>query len=211
MTYIFLSILIQVILIIHVIKTCRNQIWIWVLALLSIPGAIAYIVVELLPDVFAGRTAQRTARGLKKAHARRPPMHIIDFRSRILLASVAFDSVLRARTRFHIPQQMVTSKYQLALLYVPVAMFLKAGAVVGLATPRIARNRGRPSSTDFAHFIPKLQRCSQARRGAGQRQGRGRGARLANLPPVLGDRSPGPAAESHADRLWLVRPIVVSF
>ena len=67
MLYLILSILIQVILIVHVIKTGRNQIWIWVLALLSIPGAIAYIVVELLPDVFRSRTAQRTARGLKKA------------------------------------------------------------------------------------------------------------------------------------------------
>src|ERR1700761_4516754 len=67
MLYLILSILIQVILIIHVIKTGRNQIWIWVLALLSIPGAIAYIVVELLPDVFRSRTAQRTARGFKKA------------------------------------------------------------------------------------------------------------------------------------------------
>jgi hypothetical protein len=67
MLYLILSIIIQVILIIHVIKTGRNQIWIWVLALLSVPGAIAYIVVELLPDVFRSRTAQRTARGLKKA------------------------------------------------------------------------------------------------------------------------------------------------
>jgi hypothetical protein len=67
MTYLILSILIQVILIVHVIKTGRNTIWIWVLALLSIPGAIAYIAVELLPDVFRSRTAQRTARGIKKA------------------------------------------------------------------------------------------------------------------------------------------------
>lgn len=67
MPYLILSIIIQVILIIHVIKTGRNQIWIWVLALLSVPGAIAYIVVELLPDVLRSRTAQRTARGLKKA------------------------------------------------------------------------------------------------------------------------------------------------
>jgi hypothetical protein len=67
MLYLILSIVIQVILIIHVIKTGRNQIWIWVLALLSIPGAIAYIIVELLPDVFRSRTAQRTARGFKKA------------------------------------------------------------------------------------------------------------------------------------------------
>ncbi len=67
MLYLILSIIIQVVLIVHVIKTGRNQIWIWVLALLSLPGAIAYIVVELLPDVFRSRTAQRTARGLKKA------------------------------------------------------------------------------------------------------------------------------------------------
>ncbi len=62
-----LSLIVQALLIVHVIKTGRNQIWIWVLALLSFPGAIAYIAVELLPDVFRSRTAQRTARGFKKA------------------------------------------------------------------------------------------------------------------------------------------------
>jgi hypothetical protein len=62
-----LSLIIQVLLIVHVIKTGRNQIWIWVLALLSMPGAIAYIAVEVLPDLFRSRTAQRTARGFKKA------------------------------------------------------------------------------------------------------------------------------------------------
>jgi hypothetical protein len=65
--FLLLSIIIQVLLIVHVIKTGRNQIWIWVLALLSIPGAIAYIAAEVLPDVFRSRTAQRTARGFKKA------------------------------------------------------------------------------------------------------------------------------------------------
>jgi hypothetical protein len=62
-----LSIAIQVLLIIHCIKTGRNQIWIWVLALLSFPGAIAYVAVEFIPDLFRSRTAQRTARGVKKA------------------------------------------------------------------------------------------------------------------------------------------------
>lgn len=65
--FLLLSIIIQVLLIVHVIKTGRNTIWIWVLALLSIPGAIAYIAVELLPDLFRSRTAQRTARGFRKA------------------------------------------------------------------------------------------------------------------------------------------------
>jgi hypothetical protein len=68
MSLLFLSmIVIQVALIIHVVKTGRNQIWIWVLALLSLPGAIAYIAVEILPELFRSRTAQRTARGLRKA------------------------------------------------------------------------------------------------------------------------------------------------
>jgi hypothetical protein len=67
MRFLILGLLVQVALIVHVIKTGRNQIWIWVLALLSIPGALAYIVVEIIPDLFRSRTAQRTARGLRKA------------------------------------------------------------------------------------------------------------------------------------------------
>ena len=67
MLYFILSLVIQVLLIVHVIKTGRNQIWIWVLALLSLPGAIAYIAVEIIPELFRSRTAQRTARGLRKA------------------------------------------------------------------------------------------------------------------------------------------------
>jgi hypothetical protein len=67
MSFLILSIIIQVALIIHVVKTGRNQLWIWVLALLSLPGAIAYIAVEILPELFRSRTAQRTARGLRKA------------------------------------------------------------------------------------------------------------------------------------------------
>ena len=67
MSLLILSIIVQVALIIHVVKTGRNQLWIWVLALLSLPGAIAYIAVEILPELFRSRTAQRTARGLRKA------------------------------------------------------------------------------------------------------------------------------------------------
>jgi len=67
MLYLILSLLIQVILIVHCIKTGRNQIWIWVLALLSLPGAVAYIAVEMVPDLFRSRAAQRAARNVKSA------------------------------------------------------------------------------------------------------------------------------------------------
>jgi hypothetical protein len=61
-----ISIVIQALLIIHCIKTGRNTIWIWAIALLSYAGIIAYVAVELIPDLFRSRTAQRTARGMKK-------------------------------------------------------------------------------------------------------------------------------------------------
>jgi hypothetical protein len=61
------SIVIQALLIVHCIKTGRNTIWIWVIALLSYAGIVAYIAVELLPDLFRSRTAQRTVKGVKKA------------------------------------------------------------------------------------------------------------------------------------------------
>ena len=52
--------------IVHCIKTGRNQIWIWVLLLLPGAGGIAYVAVEILPDLFRSRTAQRTVRGMKR-------------------------------------------------------------------------------------------------------------------------------------------------
>ncbi len=68
MVFLIISILIQAAFIIHVIKTGRNQLWIWVLIIpgLALAGILAYVVVEILPQLFRSRTAQRTARGLRK-------------------------------------------------------------------------------------------------------------------------------------------------
>ena len=55
-------------LIVHVIKTGRNQLWIWALLLLPAGiGALAYLAVEIVPELFRTRTAQRTARSFRKA------------------------------------------------------------------------------------------------------------------------------------------------
>jgi hypothetical protein len=67
MLLLILSVLIQAGLIVHVIKTGRNQLWVWALILLPLAGPLAYVAVEILPDLFRSRTAQRTARGFKKA------------------------------------------------------------------------------------------------------------------------------------------------
>ncbi len=69
MAYLILAapIIIQVALIVHVIRTGRNTIWIWVLALLSYAGIIAYLIVEIIPQLLGSRTAQATRRSVKRA------------------------------------------------------------------------------------------------------------------------------------------------
>jgi hypothetical protein len=63
---ILLSIAIQAGLIAHVIKTGRS--WLWILAIFFLPpaGAIAYVAVELLPDLFGGRTARRAGSSMRR-------------------------------------------------------------------------------------------------------------------------------------------------
>ena len=69
MAIFIVTLLLQVAFVIHVIKTGRNQLWIWVLIIpgIALVGMLAYLCVEILPELFRSRTAQRTARGLKKA------------------------------------------------------------------------------------------------------------------------------------------------
>ena len=62
-----ISLVFQALLIVHCVKTGRNQIWIWVLALLPIVGVIAYVAAELIPDLLRSRATQRTVKGMKKA------------------------------------------------------------------------------------------------------------------------------------------------
>jgi hypothetical protein len=62
-----LALVLQVVLIIHCIRTGRNTVWIWVLALLSLPGAIAYIAVEIIPGLWRSPTTGRALRGVRRA------------------------------------------------------------------------------------------------------------------------------------------------
>ncbi|MBS0578879.1 MAG: tetratricopeptide repeat protein [Proteobacteria bacterium] len=69
MLFFILSLVIQAAFIVHVIKTGRNTLWIWILIIpgLAIPGIVAYLIVEVLPEFTRGRAAQRTARSFRKA------------------------------------------------------------------------------------------------------------------------------------------------
>ena len=61
-----LSIAIQAGLIVHVIKTGRNMLWIWAIALLPLVGSLAYAVVEVLPQILGGGTARRAKSGVRR-------------------------------------------------------------------------------------------------------------------------------------------------
>ena len=69
MLFLILSLLVQAAFIVHVIKTGRNQLWIWVLIIpgLALAGILAYLAVEILPALFRSRAAQRAGRGLRRA------------------------------------------------------------------------------------------------------------------------------------------------
>ena len=58
---------IQVLLIIHCFRTGRNTLWIWALAFLPVAGAIAYVVVEVLPGLFGHRLTRKAVRGMGRA------------------------------------------------------------------------------------------------------------------------------------------------
>ncbi len=61
-----LSIVVQAALIVHVIKTGRNMLWIWAIALLPLVGCLAYGAVEILPEIMGGRTARRAKSGVRR-------------------------------------------------------------------------------------------------------------------------------------------------
>ncbi len=62
-----ISIVIQVLLIVHCIRTGRNMLWIWAIALLPLVGSIAYVLAEVLPGFFRSSGTRRAVRGVRRA------------------------------------------------------------------------------------------------------------------------------------------------
>ena len=61
-----LLIIVQVVLVVHIIKTGRNTIWIWLVVLIPLVGSIAYIIVEILPAYLNSYKGQKAKRDLSK-------------------------------------------------------------------------------------------------------------------------------------------------
>lgn len=65
MPFLVLSILIQVALVIHILKTGRNTIWIWIVVILPMAGSIAYVLIEVLPDLLNTRSGRQASRKIR--------------------------------------------------------------------------------------------------------------------------------------------------
>jgi len=65
--YFLIPLVIQIVLIVHCIRTGRNWLWITVLLFLPVLGSIAYVAVEILPDLYHSRGTRRAVRGVSRA------------------------------------------------------------------------------------------------------------------------------------------------
>ncbi|MCO1335097.1 tetratricopeptide repeat protein [Microbulbifer sp. OS29] len=66
MPFLILSILIQAVFVVHVLKTGRNTTWIWILVMLPMAGVIAYLILEVLPKMNQSRSAQKARRTVRE-------------------------------------------------------------------------------------------------------------------------------------------------
>jgi hypothetical protein len=61
-----LSLIIQIALVVHVLKTGRAIYWIYLIMFIPVVGWVAYLIVEVLPDLSGNRRARSAIRGLRK-------------------------------------------------------------------------------------------------------------------------------------------------
>lgn len=91
MPFFLVSVLLQVLTIVHIIRSGRDRTWIFIVALLPMVGMLAYALVELVPEIMGGRTARNMRHGAVK---RLDPQRALRAR---LLALEAADTVENRR------------------------------------------------------------------------------------------------------------------
>ena len=67
MPILILSLIVQIALVVHVVRTGRNMTWVFILIFAPVIGGIAYFIVEILPEMRGTRTARKMQRQLTTA------------------------------------------------------------------------------------------------------------------------------------------------
>ncbi|HEW98725.1 MAG: hypothetical protein DRR16_06130 [Candidatus Parabeggiatoa sp. nov. 3] len=57
--FLILSLLIQIAFAIHVVKTGRDRMWLWIILIFSVLGCVVYFFAEILPELQNSRTGFR--------------------------------------------------------------------------------------------------------------------------------------------------------
>jgi hypothetical protein len=59
-------VLLDIMLVYHAARTGRMQPWAYIILMVPVAGAVAYVVIELLPEIIGGRTAQQARRNVAR-------------------------------------------------------------------------------------------------------------------------------------------------
>ncbi|HIO91908.1 MAG TPA: tetratricopeptide repeat protein [Leucothrix mucor] len=65
MPILILSVIVQVLFVLHILKTGRNTTWIWVVVMLPAAGSIAYAIMEILPEFMGSRSGHQANKKLQ--------------------------------------------------------------------------------------------------------------------------------------------------
>jgi hypothetical protein len=63
---VLLSLTFQVLCVVHIIRTGRDRIWIWVIVFFSLVGCAVYFAMEILPEFMHSRTGRKTIKAVMK-------------------------------------------------------------------------------------------------------------------------------------------------
>jgi len=64
MPLLIITVLLQIGFVVHVIKTGRNTVWIWIVMLLPLVGFLSYLIVEILPEFMGSRRGKKASRAV---------------------------------------------------------------------------------------------------------------------------------------------------
>ena len=180
MSLAIISLVFQALLIVHCIKTGRNQIWIWVLALLSFAGVIAYVAAELIPDLLRSRATQRTVQGrAARRWTRRRTCAASRGRPRSPAASATSQRYAEELLRQNLPREAIDAYRQcLRGLYEHDPNLMLGLAQAQFAAWRVAAARADARRADpaqpgvqVARGPPAVRPRARSRRPAGARAG----------------------------------------
>ena len=95
MPLIFISIIVQLALVVHIMKTGRNTTWVFIVLFFPLIGSLAYFIIELLPELTNTRTAKQAQRSIAKAVD--PAKALREANAQYELASTAQNAMTLAR------------------------------------------------------------------------------------------------------------------